>query len=151
MPDQTARPFPIQLEVEFLDRLSEPVRDNKAKSVSEIIRHALERFDFEDAVVLKAAQVQISVRLPAEIRKNLRRISRSKHTSVGHLVRAAVEAYLPELEALPHPDSVASQPKPKSKSKRGGKLGRSKKKVVARSTSARRKSPARKKLAPKKT
>ena len=53
MPDETARPFPIQLEVEFLDRLSEPVRDNKAKSVSEIIRHALERFDFEDAVVMK--------------------------------------------------------------------------------------------------
>lgn len=145
MPDQTARPFPIQLEVEFLDRLSEPVRDNKAKSVSEIIRQALERFDFEDAVVVKAAQIQISVRLPAEIRKNLRRISRSKHTSVGHLVRAAVEAYLPELEALPHPDTPVPKPKAKAKSRRRGKPARPKKKVPARRTLARRKPSARKK------
>lgn len=99
MPDRTARPFPIQLEVEFLDRISEPVREGKAKSVSEIIRSALERYDFANVIVLKPSQLQISVRLPAPIRQNLRRIARAKHTSVGQLVRAAVEAYLPQLES----------------------------------------------------
>jgi Arc/MetJ-type ribon-helix-helix transcriptional regulator len=98
--DKTHRaPLAIQLEVEFLDRLSEPVRDGKAKSVSGIIRDALERFDFSNVLVMHPAQLQISVRLPAEIRRTLRKVARAKHTSIGHLVRAAVEAYLPQLEA----------------------------------------------------
>jgi len=100
MPDQIARPFPITLEVEFLDRLSEPVRDGRAKSVSAIIRTALEQYDFSNIVVVRSAQLQVSVRLPAEIRKSLKKLSRAKQTSVGQLVRAAVEAYLPKLEAI---------------------------------------------------
>ena len=92
-------PLAIQLEVEFLDRLSEPVRDRKAKSVSAIIRSALERYDFTNMVVVRAAQVLVSVRLPVEIRRSLKKTARAKHTSVGQLVRAAVEAYLPQLEA----------------------------------------------------
>lgn len=101
MPHKNARPFPVTMEVEFLDRLSEPVREGRAGSVSEIIRTALERYDFANVVVMHPNQLQISVRLPGEIRRNLRKISRSKHTSVGQLVRAAVEAYLPELESAP--------------------------------------------------
>ncbi len=93
------RPFPIQMEVEFLDRLSEPVRHGKAKSVSDIIRTALERYDFSNIVVMHPAQVAISVRLAPEVHRNLKQISRAKHTSVGQLVRAAVEAYLPQLES----------------------------------------------------
>jgi len=99
MPDKTHRPFPVTMEVEFLDRLSEPVREGRAKSVSEIIRTALDRYDFANMVVMHPNQLQISVRLPAEIRRNLKKVSRSKHTSVGQLVRAAVEAYLPQLES----------------------------------------------------
>jgi Arc/MetJ-type ribon-helix-helix transcriptional regulator len=99
MANKDARPFPIQMEVEFLDRLHEPVRDGKAKSVSDIIRTALARYDFSDVLVLRPSQVQISVRLPAMIRQQLRKTARLKHTSVGQLVRAAVEAYLPELES----------------------------------------------------
>lgn len=93
------RPFAIQLEVEFLDRLSEPVRDGKAKSVSDIIRAALDRFDLSKVVVVRPSQLLISVRLPEEIRHELKRNARAKHTSVGQLVRAAVEAYLPQLES----------------------------------------------------
>jgi Arc/MetJ-type ribon-helix-helix transcriptional regulator len=99
MPRDDAKPFPIQLEVEFLDRISEPVREGKARSVSDIIRTALARYDFANVIVLRPAQVQISVRLPAMFRQNLRRIARAKHASVGQLVRAAVEAYLPQLES----------------------------------------------------
>lgn len=97
--DHDNRPFAIQLEVEFLDRLSEPVRDGRAKSVSEIIRAALERFDFANVVVVRPAQLMISVRLPGPIRAALKRTARAKHTSVGQLVRAAVESYLPQLES----------------------------------------------------
>lgn len=109
MSAKSSRPFPIQMEVEFLDRLSEPVRDGKAGSVSAIIRAALEQYDFSDVLVVHPSQLQISVRLPLELRRLLKRTARSKSTSVGHLVRAAVEAYLPELEAAPLP---AQPPKP---------------------------------------
>lgn len=92
-------PFAIQLEVEFLDRLNEPVREGKVKSVSEIIRAALESFDLANVVVVRPPQLLISVRLPAHTRRALKRAAREKHTSVGQLVRAAVEAYLPRLES----------------------------------------------------
>ncbi|HEX7632440.1 MAG TPA: hypothetical protein VF388_09920 [Lacunisphaera sp.] len=121
MADKGSRPFPIQMEVEFLDRLSEPVRDGKAKSVSDIIRTALERYDFSDVVVMHPAQLLVSVRLPAEIRKQLKKTARSKHTSVGHLVRAAVEAYLPEVEALPAPDVPPAPSKPRKRRKKATK------------------------------
>ncbi len=99
MPFNSPKPFPLQMEVEFLDRLSEPVREGRARSVSAIIRTALAEYDFSNVVVMHPSQLQISVRLPARIRQNLKKLSRSKHTSVGQLVRAAVEAYLPQLEA----------------------------------------------------
>ena len=99
MPDRIARPFPVTIEVEFLDRLNEPVREGRAKSVSAIIRAALEQYDLTNVVVMHPMQLQISVRLPSEIRKNLKKVSRAKHTSIGQLVRAAVEDYLPKLEA----------------------------------------------------
>ena len=91
-------PMAVQLEVEFLDRLTEPVREKKAKSVSAIIRTALERYDFTNMVIVRTAQVMISVRLPVEMRRNLKKTARAKHTSIGQLVRSAVEAYLPQLE-----------------------------------------------------
>lgn len=146
MADKGARPFPIQLEVEFLDRISEPVREGKAKSVSDIIRTALEKYDFANVIVLKPSQLQISVRLPATIRQNLRRIARTKHTSVGQLVRAAVEAYLPQLESgavdqleipalppVPAAESVLAPPPARPKRRRRpAKKPAGKKKPVAK-------------------
>ena len=92
------QPLTIQLEVEFLDRLSEPVREGKVASVSDLIRAAVERFNFEQVLVAHASHLPISVRLADEVRRTLKRVAKAKHTSIGHLVRAAVEAYLPELE-----------------------------------------------------
>lgn len=95
------QPLTIQLEVEFLDRLSEPVREGKVASVSDLIRAAVERFNFEQVLVAHASHLPISVRLADEVRRTLKRVAKAKHTSIGHLVRAAVEAYLPEVEAQP--------------------------------------------------
>lgn len=153
------RPFPIQLEVEFLDRLSEPVRDGRAKSVSDIIRTALERFDFSNVVVLRAAQVAVSVRLAPEIRRNLKQLSRAKHTSVGQLVRTAVESYLPQLESgavdqleipdVPPPPVVESvlAPRPKPKPKRKAKKSRPAAKKARPAKSSKKPQPKAKKKA----
>ncbi len=151
MADKSSRPFPIQLEVEFLDRISEPVRDGKAKSVSEIIRTALERYDFANVIVLKPSQLLISVRLPAPIRQNLRRIARAKHTSVGQLVRAAVEAYLPQLEsgAVNQLEIPAVPPVPPTESVLASAPTRPKRKRKPAKKSSRKKPAAKKKPAPK--
>lgn len=142
MANKETRPFPIQMEVEFLDRISEPVRDGKAKSVSELIRTALSRYDFSDVLVMHPAQLLISVRLPAEVRRQLKKTARAKHTSVGRLVRAAVEAYLPELEgqaagqmemAMPAPEPLqpgetpAKQRRPKARKTKRKKKSAAKK------------------------
>jgi predicted DNA-binding protein len=141
MAEKTARPFPLQLEVELLDRLSEPVREGRAKSVSEIIRTALERYDFANVIVMRPAQLLISVRLPVEIRRNLKQLARAKHASIGQLVRAAVEAYLPQLESgalnqlempiTPPPQVVEPihAPRPKRPRKKGTTKRRPRKRV----------------------
>lgn len=155
-PAADTRPFAIQLEVEFLDRLSEPVRDGRAKSVSEIIRAALARFDLSKVVVVHPAQVMISVRLPAGVREALQATAKAKHTSVGQLVRSAVESYLPQLEAgtagqleiaMPPSESPAPAPavEPPGKKPRPGKkaakkkpVGRDKPAATKRAKAARR-------------
>lgn len=153
MAEKNSRPFPIQLEVEFLDRLSEPVREGRAKSVSEIIRTALERYDFANVVVVRPSMVTISVRLPAPIRQNLKRLSRAKHTSVGQLVRAAVEAWLPQVESgaaaqleipiVPTPTAAESvlAPPPKRVRRRKTRRPVAKKKPAAKKKSATRNKP----------
>lgn len=98
-PKSSIGPLAIAMDVEFVDRLADPVRAGKARNVSAIIRTALERYDFSDVMFFKPAQVSISVRLPGELRRTLKKVARTKHTSVAQLVRAAVEAYLPLLEA----------------------------------------------------
>ena len=118
--------------------------------MSDIIRTALEKYDFANVIVLKPSQLQISVRLPATIRQNLRRIARTKHTSVGQLVRAAVEAYLPQLESgavdqleipalppVPAAESVLAPPPPRPKRRRKpAKKAAGKKKPAAKKKSA---------------
>ncbi|MSU46929.1 MAG: hypothetical protein EXS42_07380 [Lacunisphaera sp.] len=99
------------------------MREGRAGSVSAIIRAALAQYDFANVVVLYPAKLQISVRLPAAIRKNLRKISRAKHTSVGQLVRAVVEAYLPSIETPAGPGDPAI-PEQKNPPRRGRRARR---------------------------
>jgi hypothetical protein len=101
----------MTMELEFVDRLHQPVRDGKAASVSAIIREALASFDFSNVVVVHPPQVQISVRLPARIRQDLKKHARAKHTSIGQLVRSAVEAHLPVVEARPAPQKKRGRKK----------------------------------------
>jgi Arc/MetJ-type ribon-helix-helix transcriptional regulator len=101
------RPFPILLEVAFRARLEEFVRAGRARSVSALIRAALEGFDPATVAPERPAQVAISVRLGAETREMLRAAAQSRGTSIGHLVRAAVEAHLGAADdAAPPPAPV---------------------------------------------
>lgn len=62
------------------------------KNVSEVIRLALERCDFEAYKPNHDPHRQISVRIGSRQRSALRRYARSKNTSVGELIRLALES-----------------------------------------------------------
>lgn len=60
-------------------------------SASEVIRTALERFDFAACRPVVTPHRQISVRLSADQRATLKRFARLKEVSVGELLRIAVD------------------------------------------------------------
>lgn len=113
-PANEKRPLVIQLEVEFLDRLKQTVLAGRAASVSEVIRDALEGFDFANFFVIEPAKTMMSVRLDERIRTSLQEVAESRQCSVGRIVRTAVEAYLPTLEK----DLPEAEPAPRAKKSR---------------------------------
>jgi len=62
------------------------------KSVSEVVRHALETFDVAGFRAPPREQMQISVRLSSAQKQRLFRGARQKKVSAGELLRAALEA-----------------------------------------------------------
>lgn len=110
--DSGDRPFPMLLDVAFRARLDEAVRAGRAASVSALIRTALEGFDPAAVVPSRPAQVALSVRLGAETREMLRAAARTQGTSIGQLVRAAVEAHLGPPVAVEEPPAPPPPVKP---------------------------------------
>jgi Arc/MetJ-type ribon-helix-helix transcriptional regulator len=108
--DSDDRPFPMLLEVAFRARLEEAVRAGRAASVSALIRTALGNFDPSTVVPDRPPQVAISVRLGAEQREMLRAAAQTQGTSIGHLVRAAVEAHLGVTDEVPPPPPPPAKP-----------------------------------------
>jgi hypothetical protein len=123
--DSGDRPFPMLLEVAFRARLEEAVLAGRAGSVSALIRAALEDFDPATVAPDRPPQVAISVRLGAEVRERLRSAARIQGTSIGHLVRAAVEAHLGAVDDAPPAPAPPARPSgvARSRSKRGRKTG----------------------------
>lgn len=64
-------------------------------SVSDVVRHALSRFDFAGFEAPPRDQMQISVRLSAAQKRTLFHQARRKKVSAGELLRAALEALAP--------------------------------------------------------
>lgn len=119
MADDHNPPFAISLDTDLLDRLGEIVRTGKARSVSALIRDALEPFDFDEYKVIRPEQKLISVRLPVEVRDSLKHAAETKQTSVGHLVRTAIESFLihldhesPDQLQIPLADTPPAAPTP---------------------------------------
>lgn len=70
------------------------------KSVSAVVRHALDRFDFAAFAAPRRDQLQVSVRLSAPQKRTLRREARTRKVSAGELLRAAIEALPAERPAV---------------------------------------------------
>ena len=89
----SARSVPLTVDVaeSLLGKME--ARRKAAGSISEVVRTAIEGFDFA-ALPDQAAQKQqqISVRLPAATKAMLVKMARKKGMGVGNLVRLALEA-----------------------------------------------------------
>lgn len=64
-------------------------------SVSDVVRHALSRFDLAAFRAPPRDQMQISVRLSVAQKRALFQVARRKKVSAGELLRAALEALSP--------------------------------------------------------
>jgi len=87
-----ANPVTFELPLTLIDKIETSRAKRGLKSVSEVIRVALEQFDYGAFQVDRPEHRQISVRLPDALKKNLQRQARIKRTSAGELLRAAIDS-----------------------------------------------------------
>jgi len=117
-----APPVTFDLPEEQLARLERSRVSAGLRTTSEVVRAAIDGFDFESCTPhVEGARRQISVRLSPEQRAMLKRTATRKGTSIGELLRLAVES-MPVLKgnakARVAPKTVAS---PKKKAVAGKK------------------------------
>ena len=92
-------PLTFDLSESLLKRVDEYRRKSGLDSNSEVIRNAIQHYNFSNYKSDDKAHRQISVRIDAAQKQELLKVSRQKKTSVGELLRAALEA----LSELPVP------------------------------------------------
>lgn len=86
-----SNPVTFELPVALIDKLESARARRGLGSSSEVIRIALEHFNYGSYEVKREDRRQISVRLPDALKKNLQRQARIKRTSAGELLRAAID------------------------------------------------------------
>ena len=87
----TSAPLTFDLPLSLIAKIQACRRSLGLKSASEVIRLALEKYDFEAYRPNPDPHRQISVRVSSRQRSTLKRFARTKHASVGELLRLALE------------------------------------------------------------
>jgi Arc/MetJ-type ribon-helix-helix transcriptional regulator len=85
-------PLTFDLPLGLIAKIKSSRKNRGLKSASEVVRAAIEQFDFEHCEPSREPHRQISVRVAAAQRAMLKRFARSKGASVGELLRLALEA-----------------------------------------------------------
>jgi Arc/MetJ-type ribon-helix-helix transcriptional regulator len=85
-------PLTFELPRSLVDRIHRCRGQLGLKSVSDVVRHALEGFDFATFQAPPREQLQVSVRLAPGQKRDLFRHARRTKVSAGELLRAALEA-----------------------------------------------------------
>ena len=95
-------------------------------TLSQAIRTALDRFDSSRTDVARSPSLQVSFRVPSELRNRISRQARSARVSLGRIVRVALSA-LPS-NPTPIPTKNNTMAKKKKAAKKGTKKKAAKKK-----------------------
>jgi Arc/MetJ-type ribon-helix-helix transcriptional regulator len=88
---KNSAPLTFDLPLALIAKIKAARKSRGLKTASEVVRLAIEQFDFEACTPNREPHRQISVRVAAPQRAMLKRYARSKDTSVGELLRLALE------------------------------------------------------------
>ncbi|RFC42742.1 MAG: hypothetical protein DUW69_002351 [Verrucomicrobia bacterium] len=83
-------PLTFDLPLGLIAKIKAARKSQGLKTASEVVRLAIEQFDFEACAPSREPHRQISVRVTTPQRAMLQRCARSKATSVGDLLRLAL-------------------------------------------------------------
>jgi len=89
---KASAPLTFDLPESLITRIESCRKGHGYSSASEVVRTAISGFDFETCEPNRDRHRQISVRISTDQRATLKRVSRKKNTSVGELLRIAIEA-----------------------------------------------------------
>ncbi len=84
-------PLTFDLPLSLISKIHSRRKTLGLKTASEVVRLAMERFDFERCTPPSEPHRQISVRMTAKQRAMLKRHAKKKDTSVGELLRLAID------------------------------------------------------------
>ena len=85
-------PLTFDLPISLIAKIESHRRRYKLKTASEVVRLAIDEFDFEGCRPARDPHRQVSVRLGTNQRAMLKRYARKKNASVGELLRFALDA-----------------------------------------------------------
>ena len=85
-------PLTFDLPVSLIGKLGSHQKRLGLKSASEVVRLAIGEFNYDGFESSAEEHRQISVRLPADQKNKLTKVSRKKKVSVGELLRVAIDA-----------------------------------------------------------
>lgn len=84
-------PLTFDLPVSLISKIEACRRGHALKTASEVIRMAIDAYDFDGYKPARDPHRQISVRISGRQRATLKRYARTKRASVGELLRLALE------------------------------------------------------------
>ena len=84
-------PLTFDLPISLIAKIEASRRKYGLKTASEVVRLAIDEFNFEDCKPARDPHRQVSVRLGANQRAMLKRFAKKKNASVGELLRFALE------------------------------------------------------------
>jgi len=86
-----ATPVTFEVPVALIGKM-EQVRSRRGlRSLSDVVRVALDQFDYGAHTSPRAERRQLSVRLPDGVKRTLQRQARLHRTSAGELLRSAID------------------------------------------------------------
>ena len=88
---KSAAPLTFDLPVSLITKLAKARRGYALKTASDVVRLALEQFDLGSFEPVRDPHRQISVRIASKLRADLAKAAKRKDTSIGLLLRAALE------------------------------------------------------------
>jgi hypothetical protein len=85
-------PLTFDLPESLIARIETVRKGHGFGTASEVVRTAIEGYDFDSCEPTRDPHRQISVRITADQRATLKRYAKKKNASVGELLRLALEA-----------------------------------------------------------